>query len=473
MKTEPALDTTEESLENAQVKSRSSGLVPRSALFIGVGIFIIVLIIFATIDIISSSDSKSKSSKTETSGKKQNIENPNKKLDKAPSPSEIDQLAQKQVELANEQIKKNRFEIDSNVQATSNGQPLPGGTVGNLHAKKSPVLKISENNKSEDKIVTAEDERNATAEVSAIIAIGGSDSDTDSQIVSSLNTNGTPGSFLLKKNDTSPNQTFINTELERLNKLRSSSPFTMPSPQMPFNAGAPSPNQNTRPQYPVGVGSKDRDFMETVASETTAPAVAAQLPASNWMVFQGTRIPITTRESVNTDVPGSISAVSTSPVFDSINQCAVMIPTGTKFIGSYSSDIRPGQSRIVFAFKRMIFPDGKSVELSGAQATDQQGVVGVDGKVDNHFLEMFGYGFAVAWLADKASSSGSGVTVTQPNGSTTTSTIAGQVLAETAGRIMSRNAVIPPTITINGGARMFVTVVRDISLTPTSRTYCR
>ena len=189
------------------------------------------------------------------------------------------------------------------------------------------------------------------------------------------------------------------------------------------------------------------------------------------MVFQGTRIPVVTREAINSDLPGQITAMSTANIYDGIHQCAVMVPVGTKFIGTYSADIRPGQSRLLLAYKRMIFPDGRSVDLSGAQGVDRVGIAGIEGDVDNHLLKMFGYGFAVALLSSQASG-GAQVTTQQSNGTTTTTTIAGQVLADIGSRVMNRNTNIQPTIQLDPGMPMFVTTVRDIALKPTSRARC-
>jgi type IV secretion system protein VirB10 len=120
----------------------------------------------------------------------------------------------------------------------------------------------------------------------------------------------------------------------------------------------------------------------------------------------------------------------------------------------------------------MILPDGRSVQLAGSPAVDQAGQSGASGDIDNHFLQMFGYGFAIAWIADRLGGGGSAVTVTQPNGQSTSTTVAGQVLADTSTRILNRNAVIPPTLTIDAGTRMFVTVTRDLALNPVSKGAC-
>lgn len=232
---------------------------------------------------------------------------------------------------------------------------------------------------------------------------------------------------------------------------------------------AMSAAQPTQSQVRQG---RDEAWLTGQAATTTAEAVYAKTPASRFMIFQGTRVPLVTREAINSDLPGQVTAMSTANVYDSINQCAVMVPAGTKFIGAYSSDIRPGQSRLLLSYRRMIFPDGRSVDLDGAQGVDQKGSSGADADVNNHFLQMFGYGFAMAIIGDRVGGQ-TNVSVRNTDGSTSTTSIAGQVFGDIANRVLSRNAVIPPTLSLPPGTPMFVTIVRDIALTPTSWKNCK
>lgn len=216
-----------------------------------------------------------------------------------------------------------------------------------------------------------------------------------------------------------------------------------------------------------GVTAPDQAWLKEQVGSKATDAAVVRPPASPWVLLQGTRIGIVTREAINSDLPGSLTAMATEPIYDSLRQCAVLVPVGTRFYGAYSSDIRPGQQRVLLAFRRMVLPNGGSVELEGTQGVDPQGASGVEGDVNNHFLKMFGYGFATALLASHANG-GASVTTTQPNGSASTTSVAAQVLSDIGGRIMNRNANIPPTITLDPGARMFVTLGRDVAFSPES-----
>jgi type IV secretion system protein VirB10 len=190
-----------------------------------------------------------------------------------------------------------------------------------------------------------------------------------------------------------------------------------------------------------------------------------QLPVDG-LVLQGTRIPVVGLEAVTSDIPGMLTARSTVDIYDSLHQRRVAIPRHTRFIGSYSSEIRPGQTRVLFAFRRMVLPDGRSVDLSAAQGVDNIGRAGIEGDVDNHFLKMFGHSFAIAWISSKLSNRDGLTTSSTTNGQTSTGTVAGEVLSQVAQQILQRNAHIPPTISLPVGFPFFITLSKDVVLAP-------
>lgn len=192
---------------------------------------------------------------------------------------------------------------------------------------------------------------------------------------------------------------------------------------------------------------------------------AKRLPTAN-VVLQGTRVPAVSQEAINSDQPGEIRATSTNDIYDSLTQSRVLIPKGTRFIGRYSSEIRPGQTRLLFAFNRMILPDGRTVDLTAAQGVDNLGRAGVEGTVDNHFLKMFGYSMAIAWIGSKAGNGGPTTSTVGPGGQVATSTLTGQVLGQVAQQILSRNSSIPPTLKNEPAVRLFITMTADIGLEP-------
>lgn len=179
-------------------------------------------------------------------------------------------------------------------------------------------------------------------------------------------------------------------------------------------------------------------------------------PPPGLILRQGKVIPAVLGRQINSDLPGRITAYTSANVYDS--QGHLLIPMGSALVGEYDSGVRVGQSRMMFAFERLILPNGYSFNLPTAPGSDLAGAAGMTGDVNNHFFRMFGTSLLIAVLADKTKPPQN---VTQLGGGTTL-TAAGQVLTDVSRSILDRNRVIPPTITVPQGTRINVEVVADM-----------
>jgi type IV secretion system protein VirB10 len=81
-------------------------------------------------------------------------------------------------------------------------------------------------------------------------------------------------------------------------------------------------------------------------------------PKSTYEVKTGSIIPATLISGINSDCPGMVVAQVRESVFDSVSGRYLLIPQGTRLIGSYDSKTTYGQSRVQVEWKRMIFPNG-------------------------------------------------------------------------------------------------------------------
>jgi type IV secretory pathway VirB10-like protein len=171
-------------------------------------------------------------------------------------------------------------------------------------------------------------------------------------------------------------------------------------------------------------------------------------------------MPAVLMRNINTDLPGELSACLTLDVYDSISSNYLLMPKGTCLVGQYSSSVRPGQSRVLFAFNRIILPSGLSFDLPAAPGSDMGGASGVEGTVNNHFFRMFTSSFLVAWLADRAERNApAGTSIGSTGGA---KTAAGQVLVDTSRTILDRDKLIAPTITVAKGERINIEVTQDM-----------
>ncbi len=229
-------------------------------------------------------------------------------------------------------------------------------------------------------------------------------------------------------------------------------------------AAAFAGTQQPRPQSKVDL---DRSWLSEQDQAKPPPTLAATRAVSPHTVFQGTVIPAVLLTEVNSDLPGMLTAQVTLDVYDGIRGTTLLIPKGSRLVGNYNNDVRPGQERVMAAFRRIIFPSGASVDLGAMAAADAIGRSGFQDEVDSHFWRQFGANFLVAGLAALISNKDSASTVTVVNsGGTAVSNAAGQILVETVRNIQQRNAYIPPTIRINSGYKFNVLVNKDMALPP-------
>ena len=115
-----------------------------------------------------------------------------------------------------------------------------------------------------------------------------------------------------------------------------------------------------------------------------------QYPVSPYILQAGTVLPVVLQTTLNSDNPGVVLARVRSDVYDSINGQHLLLPKGTKLLGSYNSSISPGQSRIQVRFQRLIRPDGSSITLPSSVGVNNTGMSGAKGSVDNHWGSIIG-----------------------------------------------------------------------------------
>ena len=87
---------------------------------------------------------------------------------------------------------------------------------------------------------------------------------------------------------------------------------------------------------------------------------------------------------------GELNTVISQNVYDTATGRDLLLPQGSKLFGAYDSRVVYGQSRVLIAWNRVIFPDGSSVTLGAMPGTDISGYAGFKDKVDNHYLRIFG-----------------------------------------------------------------------------------
>ena len=108
-------------------------------------------------------------------------------------------------------------------------------------------------------------------------------------------------------------------------------------------------------------------------------------PASRFEVLAGTPISAMTESTIISDLPGTVTARVTQNVYDSVTGHYLLIPQGTKIILQYDNHVNVGQNRVFVTAKRLLFPNGTSMDLDGMPSNDTDGSSGFRDKTDNHY----------------------------------------------------------------------------------------
>jgi type IV secretion system protein VirB10 len=221
------------------------------------------------------------------------------------------------------------------------------------------------------------------------------------------------------------------------------------------------------------VAGEDRNskFLATASAVGDRSAKARKIDRIDAMIPEGTLIPGILETAINSDLPGQIRAITSQDVY-SFDGRRVLIPTGTRLIGEYQSEVTRGQKRIFVIWTRLLRDDGVTVRLNSI-GTDSLARSGLTGIVDNKWRERFGsavllsiVGAGSSYLTgygsgQYSSGSGNGESDSDRAADLARETIA-QTFSDMANQALSENLKISPTISVHQGERIFVYVRQDL-----------
>ena len=104
-----------------------------------------------------------------------------------------------------------------------------------------------------------------------------------------------------------------------------------------------------------------------------------------------TKFPCVIETAMNSDVEGYFTAKVSTNIYDTATGRHLLVPQQSTILGhDQSSTLLYGNERLPTISLTLALPDGRSVDLGQAPVTDQQGVAGLTGRVDNHFWRLVG-----------------------------------------------------------------------------------
>lgn len=212
----------------------------------------------------------------------------------------------------------------------------------------------------------------------------------------------------------------------------------------------------------------------SAASEASAERVGAQAqdermtsperlqsPASPYLLQAGAIIPAALITGLRSDSQGPALAQVTQDVHDSLTGRHLLIPAGSRLLGSYGETTEVGQSRLAVAWTRLILPSGRSIMLGKLPASDPQGMAGLQDEVDHHWRQVWSAAVLSTMLAVGVGTGDdeSGLARAVRHG-------VGQGVSDVGQRAVDRSLGLRPTLTIRPGAHLRVVLKQDLVLEP-------
>lgn len=125
--------------------------------------------------------------------------------------------------------------------------------------------------------------------------------------------------------------------------------------------------------------------VKSVASNTKVTKVGNL----SYLITQGKIMEGVLETPINTNYPGPVRAVLSRDVYSEKGE-NVLIPKGSRLIGSFAQGIQSGHARVAVQWKRIIMPNGYDINVTSAPGVDSLGQVGVEGDIHREFFAIIG-----------------------------------------------------------------------------------
>ncbi len=188
-----------------------------------------------------------------------------------------------------------------------------------------------------------------------------------------------------------------------------------------------------------------------------------EAPVSPWTLQAGSVIAGSLITGLNSDLPGIVTAQVTENAYDSVTGRTLLIPQGSRLIGNYDSVVAFGQRRALVIWQRIILPNGASVRINNAPASDTEGYSGLSDRIDRHTWQLL-KGVALSTLLGVGTEFGWGSSETDLVRAIRES--AQQKGARAGEQIVARNLDVQPTLKVRPGWPLRIVVHQDLILSP-------
>jgi type IV secretion system protein VirB10 len=207
--------------------------------------------------------------------------------------------------------------------------------------------------------------------------------------------------------------------------------------------------------------------VRALSSTASAASMTSTESGPPYTLLEGTVIESVLINRLDGTFQGPVQCLVTTPVYSHDRQ-AVVIPAGSRVLGSAAAVQAWGDRRLAVRFHRLLLPDSRAVSLESFTGLNQIGETGLTDEVDRHYLQVFGASLAIGAISGLAQfGTRAGYDMTAIDASRQA---AGASLATSTARVLDRYLNVLPTITIREGHRIKIVLTNDLHLPPYPRT---
>lgn len=271
---------------------------------------------------------------------------------------------------------------------------------------------------------------------------------------------GQTGSIALDAEQQRANQ---ESEAARTSKVFASTNVRPPAATSQTNDATTSTPASTDEAFAQNGQDRKLAFVNASVDRRTTSSDRLAKPASPHVIQASTVIPAALITGIRSDLPGQMTAQVTENVYDTPTGRFLLIPQGSRLIGTYDSQVAHGQSRVLLVWTRLILPNGRSIVLERLSGADAAGYSGLQDQVDNHWKELVGAA-ALSTLLAVGTEANAGSDANSTNAAIVRALRRGEGQSSSqVGHLAVRRGVnIQPTLTVRAGFPLKVIVSRDL-----------
>jgi type IV secretory pathway VirB10-like protein len=213
---------------------------------------------------------------------------------------------------------------------------------------------------------------------------------------------------------------------------------------------------------------KPTDFFSSVESNPATDYLPFTLtdPISPYELKAGDIVTGKLESGLNSDSAGDVRAIVSKNVYDYATGEHILVPQGSRLFGTYATAVAYGQTRVMVAWTRIIYPGpcAQSLDLGAMPGTDQTGQAGFSDITENHYGKIFFNAVLVSLFS-------AGIQLSQPPSSAfqqynpiqSAGGAVGQQMGQLGMEFARKGLDIPPTQRIRQGYIFDILLRKDIA----------